>query len=333
MKRLVIVWAAIASFASHAVAADLPARFSKAPPALPAVANWTGCYLGGGFGYGTSNSGPSGARSDRPAGWHLKHEWRSRLGWDSPRRLRTISSKQHLQMTSWLSEPSGITIGPADKGIGVFSAAALVPGDVRGNENMSSAWAAGGRIGLGPGSAAATHGFRLGWLYPGPISIETIFYRLSPELRRAQFIKTERRKWPEQGKACGKGKQQRQHRIAEHRTRQHQSEHRIDHAQNDGVARHRLEILPAQPQRRVQVGQTDGPDDWRGRDFRRGRAEGVTLPGYDVAISLSPFWRRPARLAGCKRPSAETITIRPDAKTGNRGWPCRELNHKPTLNR
>jgi hypothetical protein len=35
---------------------------------------------------------------------------------------------------------------------------------------------------------------------------------------------------------------------------------------------------------------------------------------------------------GTSELSAETITIRPDAKTGKQSWPCRELNLKPTPN-
>ena len=102
----------------------------------------------------------------------------------------------------------------------------------------------------------------------------------SPRLAAAaEFIEAERCERAEQGKARGQRKQQRQYRIAEHRARQHQSEHRIDHAENDGVAGHRLEILPAEPQRPVQVGQADGSDDWRSRGIlSRGCASGVTLP-------------------------------------------------------
>jgi len=34
-----------------------------------------------------------------------------------------------------------------------------------------------------------------------------------------------------------------------------------------------------------------------------------------------------------KRRFSETITIRPDAKTGNQSWPCRELNRQRISNR
>jgi outer membrane immunogenic protein len=147
-KILVIAWAAIASFASQAVAADLPARFSKAPPALPAVANWTGCYLGGGFGYGTWTQDLQ-ARdlTGLPAGTSNTNGGR---GWAG-----TVQGGCDYQFGSTSSGSLVIgAFGDYDwtgyKGVGVISAAALVPGDVRGNENMSSAWAAGGRIGWVP---------------------------------------------------------------------------------------------------------------------------------------------------------------------------------------
>jgi hypothetical protein len=47
----------------------------------------------------------------------------------------------------------------------------------------------------------------------------------------------------------------------------------------------------------------------------------VTLLGYDVAMSLSPLLQRShfvAQIKGTSEPSAEAITVRPDAKTGNR---------------
>ncbi len=50
MKKLLISMAVTASFAGSSLAADLPV---KAPPSVPApVASWTGCFVGGGGGYG-----------------------------------------------------------------------------------------------------------------------------------------------------------------------------------------------------------------------------------------------------------------------------------------
>ena len=56
MKKLALVLAAVAAFTGSAVAADLPARtYSKAPAPVAAVPNWTGCYVGGGGGFGMWN--------------------------------------------------------------------------------------------------------------------------------------------------------------------------------------------------------------------------------------------------------------------------------------
>ncbi|MBN8987508.1 MAG: porin family protein [Rhizobiales bacterium] len=56
MKKLVLALAAVAAFAAPALAADMAPRYAKAPAVAPvAVANWTGCYIGGGGGYGLWN--------------------------------------------------------------------------------------------------------------------------------------------------------------------------------------------------------------------------------------------------------------------------------------
>jgi outer membrane immunogenic protein len=53
MKKVLLVLASVAAFAGSAVAADMAPRYTKAPPPPPLpVVTWTGCYLGGGGGYG-----------------------------------------------------------------------------------------------------------------------------------------------------------------------------------------------------------------------------------------------------------------------------------------
>ena len=76
----------------------------------------------------------------------------------------------------------------------------------------------------------------------------------------AQFIESERRKRPDQGKAGGDRKQHRQDRVAEHHPPQQNSDHGIDYAKDNGVARYRLEVFPAQPQRIEKVGEADVTD-------------------------------------------------------------------------
>jgi outer membrane immunogenic protein len=57
MKKLVVTLTALAAFTGSALAADMaPRAYTKAPPPPPvAVVNWTGCYIGGGGGYGLWN--------------------------------------------------------------------------------------------------------------------------------------------------------------------------------------------------------------------------------------------------------------------------------------
>jgi outer membrane immunogenic protein len=58
MKAMTLSVAALAAFVSTAGAADLPPREPVRAPAVvmpPPARNWTGCYIGGGFGYGMWN--------------------------------------------------------------------------------------------------------------------------------------------------------------------------------------------------------------------------------------------------------------------------------------
>lgn len=51
MKKFLLGTVALIALGSAANAADLAARYTKAPPIAP-VSNWTGFYINGGFGYG-----------------------------------------------------------------------------------------------------------------------------------------------------------------------------------------------------------------------------------------------------------------------------------------
>jgi outer membrane immunogenic protein len=66
MKKLVVTLSALAAFTGSAVAADMaPRPYTKAPAPVAAVANWTGCYVAGGGGYGMWNQENTGY-SDPP---------------------------------------------------------------------------------------------------------------------------------------------------------------------------------------------------------------------------------------------------------------------------
>ena len=56
MKKLTLALSMLATFAGSAIAADMaPHTYTKAAPVPIPVANWTGCYIGGGGGYGLWN--------------------------------------------------------------------------------------------------------------------------------------------------------------------------------------------------------------------------------------------------------------------------------------
>ncbi|GAA0001020.1 hypothetical protein BRDID11002_10200 [Bradyrhizobium diazoefficiens] len=81
----------------------------------------------------------------------------------------------------------------------------------------------------------------------------------------AEFVEADRGKGTDQGKPGGQRKQQRQDRIAEDHPEQDETENRIDHADDDRVTRHRLEIFPAQAQHLFQVEQADLANGIRNR--------------------------------------------------------------------
>jgi outer membrane immunogenic protein len=56
MKKLVLALTAAAAFTGSAMAADLPARYAKAPAPVIPVYNWTGFYIFGGAGGGLWNA-------------------------------------------------------------------------------------------------------------------------------------------------------------------------------------------------------------------------------------------------------------------------------------
>lgn len=146
MKKFLLALTAVAAFAGSAVAADLPARtYSKGPPpAMPVpVATWTGCYINGGGGYGlwdqentnvdaltgipvtlTATTGGKGYLGTigggcdyqfQLAGFNLLIGGFADYDWDSIKGQHATPS------------PGGFAVA---------------------NENMSSAWAAGGRLGI-----------------------------------------------------------------------------------------------------------------------------------------------------------------------------------------
>src|SRR5436190_9146001 len=52
MKKLALAVTAVAALSGQALAADMPVKARPAPQPVVAAISWTGCYVGGGFGYG-----------------------------------------------------------------------------------------------------------------------------------------------------------------------------------------------------------------------------------------------------------------------------------------
>ena len=143
MKKLTLALAVTAAFAGQAIAADMPARVAKAPPPVVApVANWTGCYISGGIGYGL---------------WQQEN-----VGYDATTLPRTaVTGEFDTGGRGWLGRGQvgcdyQVGMGTWNVVIGVFGDYdwANMHGRVSdpvfgaaGTEKMSSQWAVGGRIG------------------------------------------------------------------------------------------------------------------------------------------------------------------------------------------
>ena len=134
-KSLAMAAAAVAvSLGGFAQAADLARPMMKAPPPLPPISSWTGCYVGAGYGYGMYNQqvheiGPGGVVNSIG-------QTNGGRGW-----IGTAQIGCDWQITS------NIVIGAfADYDWSGISGDAA-DGLIRGNEKLSSAWAAGGRVG------------------------------------------------------------------------------------------------------------------------------------------------------------------------------------------
>jgi outer membrane immunogenic protein len=141
MKKLAIALAAIAAFTAPAFAADMPVRAPVTAPVAYAP-SWTGCYVGGGGGYGLWNQENTGFIDGPPRVQFTSTTTAGGRGY-----LGTVGAGCDYQFPvgSW-----NFVIGAfADydwtslKGhLNPTAAVGLV-----GDEKMSSAWAAGGRIG------------------------------------------------------------------------------------------------------------------------------------------------------------------------------------------
>src|ERR1700716_1182978 len=142
MKKLVLALTAAAAFTGSAVAADLPARtYSKAPAPVAYAPSWTGCYVGGGGGYGLWNQENT-VFSDTttPRNQRFQTTTEGGRGW-----FGTVQGGCDYQFpamgTSFVVGAFGDYDFSSLKGnVSPF------PNSI-GQEKMSSAWSVGGRVG------------------------------------------------------------------------------------------------------------------------------------------------------------------------------------------
>jgi outer membrane immunogenic protein len=141
MKKLVLALSAVAAFTGSALAADLPARtYSKAPAVVAPVPTWTGCYVGGGGGYGLWNQ-ENAVFVDGPPRTQLSQTTteggRGYFG--------TVQAGCDYQFA--LASYNLVVGAFGDYDFSSLKAnVALIPGGI-GQEKMSSAWSVGGRAG------------------------------------------------------------------------------------------------------------------------------------------------------------------------------------------
>jgi outer membrane immunogenic protein len=149
MKKTLLALAAAAAFTGSAYAADLPRPYTKAPPPAPvAVASWTGCYVGGGWGYGL---------------WNQENQ-----GFTDPTLVGGVGPRVAFTETAtsggrgWFGTVQGgcdyqFGLGGWNMVIGAFAdgdwgsqkgTLNLPVSNLFGDETLSSSWAAGGRIGV-----------------------------------------------------------------------------------------------------------------------------------------------------------------------------------------
>jgi outer membrane immunogenic protein len=139
MKKLVLALTAMAAFTGSAMAADLPARYAKAPAIVAPAYNWTGFYIFGGGGGGLWSA--NGGVDDTVTGTCIICT-NTRTGGDGW--FGTVGAGYDWQASSWVIGIFGDgTFGSLKGNIGD----ALVGPGIVGTVKMQEAWAAGGRIG------------------------------------------------------------------------------------------------------------------------------------------------------------------------------------------
>jgi len=142
MKRLVIALTAVAAFSAPALAADIAARPYKAPVPVAAVANWTGCWISGGGGYGIARTNRDSRDVVAPNAINVLNNTSGSDGW-----LITGGAGCDYQFYSrWVV--GGFVDGTWSNLNGDHAWRVFGPGEAFvGQSKLDWSWSAGGRIG------------------------------------------------------------------------------------------------------------------------------------------------------------------------------------------
>ena len=144
MKRIVLALAAVAAFTAPGLAADMAAKAPMRAAPVAYAPSFTGCYIGGGGGYGLWNQENTVFIDGPPRIQALRTTTEGGRGW-----FGTVQGGCDYQLSA------GGFLGGGGIVLGAFADYdfADLKGDVGpfpgliGHEKMSSAWAVGGRIG------------------------------------------------------------------------------------------------------------------------------------------------------------------------------------------
>jgi outer membrane immunogenic protein len=148
MKKLLLALTAAAAFTGSAYAADLPARMPmKAPPPPLPVASWTGCYIGGGGGYGLWNQENT-AYIDPPL-VRTRTQFSDTITSGGRGYFGTVQGGCDYQFGMGAQQFVIGAFADGDWGDihGKVSPPGVLGGFFAGNEKESSSWAVGGRVG------------------------------------------------------------------------------------------------------------------------------------------------------------------------------------------
>jgi outer membrane immunogenic protein len=145
MKKIAIALTALAALTGTASAADLAARpYTKAPAPVAVVPSWTGCYVGGGGGFGIWNQDNTGYIDNLTTGTRIQTTERATAGGRGY--FGTVQGGCDYQFA----------LGSYNLVIGAFGdydfasekgQLNLPVSTLFGQEKLSSKWAVGGRIG------------------------------------------------------------------------------------------------------------------------------------------------------------------------------------------